>query len=101
VEDIVIQIHAPYTDKSVTVLINPNSRDFQKNTDPENSKISQWMKTTVTEKTKELFFDFDENKRQNITIENIEYEIELLNIGKENARGNKFPFFEFNITKGK
>ena len=33
VEDIVIQLHVPYSNKSVTVQVNPNIQDYQENAD--------------------------------------------------------------------
>jgi len=34
-----------------------------------------------------------------INVEGSDYEIELVNIGKDNIKGQDFPFFEFNVTK--
>ena len=33
VEDIVIQVFGPYSDKNVTLQINPNIQDYQENAD--------------------------------------------------------------------
>jgi hypothetical protein len=97
VEDIVIQLHVPYSDKSVTVQVNPNILDYQENADTENAKVRQVMVTTPT---KTLSFDFDHNRSHSINVEGSDYEIELMNIGKENIQGQDFPFYEFNVTRG-
>ncbi len=100
VEDIVIQLHVPYSDKSVTVQVNPNIQDYQENADTENVQVRQVMTTIPTDQTKVLSFDFDNNKKHSINIEGCDYEIELMNIGKENIQGKDFPFYEFNVSKG-
>lgn len=99
VEDIVIILHAPYSDNNVTVQVNPNIVEYQEKADKENAQIRQVMMTTPTDETKELQFDFSENKKHNINIAGSDYEIELMNIGKENIQGQDFPFFEFNVSK--
>ena len=56
--------------------------------------------TTPTDQTKVLSFDFDSNKKHKINIEECDYEIELMNIGKEKIQGQDFLFYEFNVSKG-
>jgi peroxiredoxin family protein len=67
--------------------------------DTENVKVRQLMVDTFTDGTKELSFDLVKNKKQRVTIEGCDYEIELMNIGKENIQGQIFPVFEFNVSK--
>jgi hypothetical protein len=100
VEDIIIQLHVPYSDENVTVQVNPNTQDYQENADIKNVQVRQLMMTTPTDQTKELSFDFDNNRKHSINIEGSDYEIELMNIGKENIQGQDFLFYEFNVSKG-
>lgn len=95
VEDIVIKLYVPYSDKSVTVQVNPNIQHYQENADTENVQVRQVATTTPTDQTKELPFDFGNNKKHSINIEGCDYEIELMNIGKENIQGQDCQFYEF------
>jgi hypothetical protein len=99
VEDIIIQLHVPYSDTNVTIQVNPNVQDYQENSDNENIQVRQVMLTTSTDQTKTLSLDFNNNKKQSFDIEGSNYEIELMNIGKENIEGQDFPYFEFNVSK--
>ena len=100
VEDIVIKLHFPYSESSVTVQINPNTQHYKENADTENAKVRQVMMSTTTDQTKTLTFDIEKNRKQNINIEDSNYEIELMNIGKENIEDKEYLFYEFNVTKG-
>ena len=53
--------------------------------------------TTTTDQTKELFFDLENNKKHSINIEGCDYDIELMNIGKEKIQGKDFLFYEFKV----
>jgi hypothetical protein len=99
VEDIVIILHSPYSDSNVTVQVNPNIQDYQDNADTEHSKVRQVIMTTPTDQTRRLFFDFGNNKTHRINLEGCDYEIELMNIGRENIQNQDFLFYEFNVTK--
>lgn len=98
-EDLVIKLHVPYSDSSVTIQVNPNIQDYQENADTERAKVRQVIVTTPTDQTKVLSFDFANNKKHKINIEGCDYEIELMNIGKENIQNQDFPFYEFNVSK--
>lgn len=100
VEDIVIQLHVPYSDKSVTIQVNPNIQDYQEKADTENVQVRQVIETIPTDQTKVLSFDFDNNKKHSINIEGCDYKIELMNIGKENIQDQDFPFYEFDVSTG-
>lgn len=80
-------------------IVNPNIQHYKENMDTENVKVRQLMVDTFTDGTKELSFDLVKNKKQRVTIEGCDYEIELMNIGKENIQGQIFPVFEFNVSK--
>ena len=100
VGDIVIQLVLPYSENNVTVHVNPNIQDYQENADTANAQVRQVTHTTPTDQTKVLSFDYDNNRKHKINIEECNYEIELMNIGKENIQGQDFPFYEFSIIKG-
>ena len=99
VEDVVIKLHVPYSDTNVTIQVNPNIQDYQENADTENVQVRQVMLTTPTDQTKTLSLDFNGNKRKSFGIEGSNYEIELMNIGKENIKGRDFLFYEFDVSK--
>jgi hypothetical protein len=99
-EDIVIKLHVPYSDKSVTVMVNPNIQEYQENKDRGNVKVRQLLVTIPTDDTRVLSFDFERNKKHRITIADHNYEIELISIGKENIQGQDFPYYEFNVSSG-
>lgn len=99
VEDIVIKLHVPYSDTSVTVQVNPNIQDYQEKADTEHAEIRQVIKTIPTDQTRVLSFDLVNNKKHKINIEGCDYEIELMSIGRENIQNQDFPFYEFNVSK--
>ena len=100
VGDIVIKLHFPCSDASVTVQVNPNTQEYQEIADTKDVQVRQVMLTTTTEQKRELSFDFDANKTHNINIEGCNYEIELMNIGKENIEGQDWTSYEFNVSTG-
>ena len=99
VEDIVIKLHVPYSEKSVTVQVNPNLQEYIENADSKEMQVRQFTFSTTTEHTRVLSFDLVSNKKHKITIENNEYEIELFNIGKEDIEGQFLLYYEFNVSK--
>lgn len=99
VYNLVIKLHVPYSEKEVTVMLNPNIQDYQKKSDKSGVKISQLMFTKPTNQTKQIKFDFESNKIKVVQVEKEKYKIELMKIGKEELQGQDFPFFEFSISK--
>ena len=99
VEDIVIQIHAPYSDENVTVHVSPNIQDYQEGVDTEYIQVRRVVLTTKTDQTQELSFDFANNRKHSVNIESCTYEIELMNIGRETIQDKNYPFFEFIVSK--
>lgn len=94
--DLVIKLHAPYSDKNVTIKINPNLVAYkEKITD----NLQQYAKSFDIKDTKTLMFDFQKNNLHNITLENKNYEIKLMNIGKVSEQGQDFPTFEFMVSE--
>lgn len=97
IDEMVISIHVPYSDKDVNIQINPNIQEYKENDDRPGLNVRQVTVTTATEDTKTLHFDFLNDNIKNVQINNKEYEIKLLNIGKENIEGQDFSSFEFYI----
>ena len=98
-EDIIIKLHVPYSDTSVTVQVNPNIQDYRERADTEHAQIRQVISTIPTDQTRVLTFDLINNKKHRINIEGCDYEIELTNIGEKNIQGKDFPFYEFKVSK--
>jgi hypothetical protein len=44
-------------------------------------------------------FDFNDMKTQKVVIGSATYNIELLEIGKEEIQGQKFPYFDFSVSR--
>ncbi|NQT00402.1 MAG: hypothetical protein HQ580_00110 [Planctomycetes bacterium] len=99
VYNLVIKLHVPYSEKEVTVMLNPNIQDYQEKSDRPGAQVRQYMLTTPTDQTKKIKFDFESNKIKVVQVENEKYQIELMQIGKEEVQGQEFPFFEFSISK--
>ena len=98
VNEIVIQLHVPYSKSSITVIINTNIQDYKERDDNGGVLVRQVMVSSHTNDTSILSFDFDRNRSKNYSYNGIIYNIELLNIGEENIQGQKFMFFEFRVT---
>lgn len=99
VEDLVLKLHIPYSEKDVTIQINPNIQDYKESADKAGVKIRQRMVATPTEETRTLKFDFNNMKTQKIVVDFVAYKIELLEIGKEEIEGQIFPYFDFSVSK--
>jgi len=98
-DDIVLKLHVPYSDKEVTIQINPNIQDYKENDDRPGVKIRQTIVTTPTDETQTLKFDFNNMKTQKVVIGTASYTIELLKIGKEAIQGQEFPYFDFSVSR--
>jgi len=98
-DDLVLKLHVPYSDKEVTIQINPNIQDYKEQDDKPGVKIRQTMITTPTDETRTMKFDFNNMKSQKVVIGSVAYKIELLEIGKEEIQGQKFPYFDFSVSK--
>ena len=98
-EGLVIKLHVPYSDTSVTVQVNPSIDDYKEAADQPGVKVRQVTMSSPTDQTRTLSFDLESNRQQTITIENQGYQIELLEIGKENIQGQDFQFFAFEVNR--
>jgi hypothetical protein len=99
VDKLVIKLHAPYSEKDVTVQLNPNIQNYREKADRPGIRVRQVMQTTPTDQTQIIKFDFEDNKVKMVQVEGEKYRIELMQIGKENEQGQDFPFFEFSVSK--
>ena len=98
VGDLVISLHVPYSDRDVTIQINPAITEYKENDDKKDIRVRQVMISESTEETKTLNFCLDNNTNtQKIMVNEREYEINPLSIGKETLDGQDFPSFEFYI----
>lgn len=97
IEGIIIKLSVPYSEKDVTVTINPSVDAYKENAESEAKKVRQIMITSLTANTKTLYFDLDNNAKQTVIIKNNSYKIELINISKEIIQGQEFPCFEFSV----
>ena len=93
--NLVINLHVPYSDKEVTIQINPNYQEYVENQKGEGIEIKQFSVTTTTIDTMQFSFDFGENKSKTFNYDDETYTLTLHNIGTEKIDGQDFRFFEF------
>ncbi len=94
VNGMVMKVHAPYSEQSVTIQFNPNIQDYKEQEDQLGLQARQVMFSTSTEQTQSFLFDFETNNVHDVMIENIEYNVKLMGIWKEQG----FFYFEFLLT---
>ncbi len=94
--DLVVKLHAPYSDKTVTVQINPNTVEYKESPA---KNVRQFSLSTETSDTRTLEFDFFKNKIRKLELNNKKYEIELIDIGKVKLDGQDFPTFQFKVKE--
>ena len=83
----VMKVHVPYSDESITMESNPNIQQYKEQQDQKDIKVRQIMVTTSTSQTKIIPFDFKTNNVHDVTIENTKYNVKLVNIGREFIQG--------------
>ena len=98
VGDLVMMLHAPYSDNDVTIQFNPNIQDYKEKQDKPGIKVRQATFSATTDQTKTEQFDFSANNVKDIEISDTIYNIKLMSIGKENIKGQDFFAFEFFVT---
>ncbi|MEO5376897.1 MAG: hypothetical protein H7832_03815 [Magnetococcus sp. DMHC-6] len=82
VEGLSIKLSEPYSDREVTVKINPFDDDHPAD-----------MKDTKSTKT--LKFDFDKSNTKKIKLSHNSYTVKLMNISNKTWEGQDYPYFEF------
>lgn len=93
---LLIKLHVPYSEKSVTVKINPKIEEY-KEKPAEN--IWQSSISVDTPETKTLTFDLEKNNKQTVKYQNRIYSIELKKIGKILEQGQNFPVYDFIVSE--
>jgi hypothetical protein len=97
----VIALHVPYSETSVTILINPQVGDFVENNDQSGIKVGNLILLEGTFDSKALQFDLTTNNTRQVTCNCKVYELKLMRIGKETVDGQAWPFFEFLVKQVK
>lgn len=96
----VFDVRSPYSDKSVTLVVNPNIIQYEdKPLSPYGVKIRQSMASQNTDQTRIIHLDIKSNTEEVIYFKENKYKVKLLNIGNENIQGQNFPFFEFYVEE--
>ncbi|MFZ2631744.1 MAG: hypothetical protein WAX48_09190 [Desulfosalsimonadaceae bacterium] len=99
IDKMVMKVHVPYSEQSVTIQFNPNIQDYKEQADQPGVQVRQFTFSTSTDQTQTLPFDFTKtNNVHDVTIEGTKYNVKLMNIGKEPIQGQNFLYFEFFIT---
>ena len=98
-DNMVMKVSGAYSENNVTIQFNPNIVHYQEKQDSSNIKIRQMTITQPTSDTKVLSFDFGKNNIHKIQIENNNFEVKLMNIGKEKFEDQNFLYFELLVTK--
>ncbi|NQT65550.1 MAG: hypothetical protein HQ554_05170 [FCB group bacterium] len=65
VDNMVLHIFTPYSKDLVTILINPNIMEYQKDIGNKRIKINRFLVMETTKDTKTITFDFEKN---NVTL---------------------------------
>lgn len=101
VDNFVVQLFVPYSEKLVTVQISPNITHYEEkgvNSTPD-IQIAQVIETQSIPETQTITLDFDKNNICEFKALNKKYTIKLLAIGKKNIENQDFPTFEFYIQE--
>ena len=96
---LVVELSAPYSRKNVTILISPNTQNFQDVFEQPWIRLRQAIRTIPTEQKQEIKLDFESNKIKEVHLENEKFRIELKKIRKKNIHSHDFPSFEFSVSK--
>ena len=93
----------PYDNKSVTIKVDSNTKFFDKDGSSDNItkstgvEVSNVIYMEDTEDTKTLSINLKES--QSIEIDGKEIEFKLMNIGKENLKGQDFVYWEIFVSE--
>lgn len=92
------RIHVPYNEREVTIQVSPNIMDYHECLDQPGVQLKQSTLTVPTSQSRNLKFVLDD-KAQKVRIDDTDYEIQLLSIGKEVIETQEFLYFEFFIRE--
>ena len=98
VDDIVVNLHTPSSTKQVTIQVNPNTQQYPEDAEATHVQVRQVIVPVETNQTKVVLLDFGDNKKKRFEIDNKNYDIELVSIGKKKIQNQNFPVFEFDVS---
>lgn len=96
VGNLILSVFVPYSEKDVTLKINPN---IVHHADQPANNIRKVSVQRDTNDTKTLKFDFANSNVHEVDVQGKKYEIKLMNIGTVNEEGQDFKSFEFFVTE--
>jgi hypothetical protein len=97
-EDIVIKVHVPYSDDSVTIKVSPNVQHYQSDQDTADTQIRHVLATSDTDETVTVEFDLTANPTRTVAVAGRQYEMKLTAVEKKSLHGQNFPCFKFDVT---
>lgn len=97
--DLVIHPTVPYSDNSVTLLINPTVSDFKSIDDRPEIKIRNLAFMEHSANTIKLFLEIGKETEKEVKINGHKYNIKLLFVGKEKFDDGEFPYFDLLVEK--
>jgi hypothetical protein len=98
VDDIVVNLHVPCSKTQVTIQVNPNVEHYPEEAEATHVQVREVIVAVPNDQTKVVLLDFDENKKKRFEMENKNYDIELVSIGKRKIQNQNFPVFEFDVS---
>jgi hypothetical protein len=98
VDDIVVNLHVPCSKTQVTIQVNPNVEHYPEDAEATHVQVRKIIAGVPTDQTKVVLLDFGDNKKKRFEIENKNYDIELVSIGKKRIQNENFPVFEFDVS---
>lgn len=97
-DDLVVKAGYPYDDGKVTLYISPNTHDYKEKVAVDAGEIRQLVISSFSSRNV-IEFNLQGNSKSTVEEDGNTFEIELLNISKEEMQGQMFPVFEFKIVK--
>ena len=98
-ENLVITAGSPYSQNSITLLINPSVSDFKSEDDKSGIKIRNMIFLEHNTDTVQIFLSIGEDAEKEITMDDKKYTIKLLSTGNEKYDNAEFPYFNLLIEK--
>lgn len=100
VGSMVFDVRAPYDDKSVTLVINPNIQHYEEKAEtPKEIEVRQVMISQDSDETRTINMNLNSDSEQIVDFGGIKYKVRLLSIGRENIQEKDFPNFEFFVEE--
>jgi len=99
VDDIVVNLHTPCSTEQVTIQVNPNVEHYPEDAEATHVQVREVVAAVPTDQTKVVLLDFGDNKKKRFEIDNKNYDIELVSIGKKKIQNENFRVFEFDVSE--